>query len=71
MFKNRKIKRLISIVLTSILVLGILTGCDKGSGGGSTSGSGVKIYYTTPVLGGIYGGVCVRTLKLASDTPSV
>jgi len=24
------------------------------------------IYYSTPVLGGIYGGVCERTLKLAS-----
>jgi inositol transport system substrate-binding protein len=50
MFKNKSIKRIISIVLTTILVLGMLTGCDKGSGSGSTSGSGVKIYFTTPVL---------------------
>jgi inositol transport system substrate-binding protein len=50
MFKNKSIKRIISIVLTTILVLGMLTGCDKESGSGSTSGSGVKIYFTTPVL---------------------
>ena len=50
MFKIN-VKRLLISVLTCMFVLGSLAGCSGGSkGGGSVSGTGVKIYYTTPNL---------------------
>ena len=51
MIKNTNIKRFLISFLTCIAVLVSLTGCAGNSGSsGSASGSGVKIFFTTPKL---------------------
>ncbi len=51
MIKNTLIKRFLISVLTCIAVLVSLTGCaGGGSVSGSSSGSGMKIFFTTPVV---------------------
>ena len=51
MIRNMNIKRMIISVLTCALVLMSLAGCSgKATAGGGVSGSGVKIFYSTPVL---------------------
>lgn len=42
-------KNLVVLLLTVVMALGmILTGCGKSSGGGATSGAGIKVFYTSP-----------------------
>ena len=42
-------KNLVVLLLTVVMALGmILTGCGNSSSGGSTGGSGVKVFYTAP-----------------------
>ena len=51
MIRKMNIKRVIISVLTCALVLMSLAGCSGGSGsGGSVSGSGIKVFYSTPLL---------------------
>ncbi len=50
MTRKINLKRIISVLICALMVMS-LAGCAGGSGaGGSTSGSGIKIFYTTPVL---------------------
>ena len=51
MIKNTKIRRILISLLTCIAITVSLTGCAAGGGSsGSASGSGIKVFFTTPVL---------------------
>ncbi|MBO4910852.1 MAG: substrate-binding domain-containing protein [Lachnospiraceae bacterium] len=63
MIRKNNIKRIIISVLTCALMVLSLAGCTGGSGaGGSVSGSGVKIFYTTPVLDD-FKGLLLNAIK--------
>ena len=68
MMRNMNIKRIIISVLTFALILMSLAGCSGGAGaGGAASGSGVKIFYTTPVLDD-FKGLLLNAIKDSGST---
>ena len=53
---DKYIKRILSSVLTGVMIALLVTGCgSSSSGGGSSDGSGVKVYFSTLTLDNFKG----------------
>ena len=63
MISNMNIRKIVISILTCTMILMSLAGCSGSAGaGGSVSGSGVKIFYTTPVLDD-FKGLLLNAIK--------